>query len=537
MLTNWGTAASTVAAFVGLTLQPPSIPVIPIPSGPLEPSPSTSDEPDLGVDFPSRTQLRLKVERDGVLSVEETITVRRGGSMNRKSPLRIKSGDDRDRVFVVRDATVEGNGSAEATADEFSVELGEGKSILRYRVDGTVIDIGDRQEVRWQIAAGWDARMGLLRASFIAPEIPTSVKCLGGSFGSDTPCDDARLEPNGVTRINMQNLDAGDRVDLAIGLPSGTVPANARFEAPATVTVAGAFALTPLSGFGLLALTALLLAGIALLWAARGRDAKAAATEAGPVDVLVPDNGGVAFASPDGVLPGQIGTVTDHRVDSIDVTATVIDLAVRNYLWIEETPSDWRIVRRNPADEALNVYERAVYESIPQDGAMVSALKVDMRAIRAALYSDVVEREWVRRRPDRERAKWLGIGAGLALVGVVLTTVLALTVGNALIGLAVVIAGVVLALGARLMPARTKRGSVLVAQVRALTGFLREADPSAIPEQSRELVFSRSLPYAVVLGETSRWLTVFTLPGELAWFSGGRNLRAFVEALDRALAK
>jgi hypothetical protein len=542
VFTKWGMAASALAAFVGLAAQPPtipSIPQIPLPSGPLSPpatgSGPSSSEPDLGSpNFPSRTQLTLKVERDGLLSVEETVTVRKGGTLNRKSPLRIQSGGDRDRVFTVKDVKVDGNGSAEANADEFTVHLGEGKSILTYKVDGAVIDIGDHQEARWQVAAGWDARMGLLRASFIAPKAALSVTCLEGGFGSDTPCDHYKIESGGVTRIDMQNLNAGDRVDLAVGLPAGTVPANARFDA--AKTVASAFALTPFSGFGLLALTALLLAGFALLWAARGRDAKAVAADIGPVDLLVREKDSVAFASPDGVLPGQVGTVVDERVDPVDVTATVIDLAVRNYLWIQEIQGDWQIMQRNPADEALSSYERAVYEAFvtPQN---VSTLSIALGPVRAAMYSDVVEREWFKRRPDRERKRWLWVGAGLAVAGAALTAVLALTVGNALLGLALVVAGVALALGARLMPSRTKRGSVLVAQVRGLVQYLRETDPASIPDKDRELVFSRSLPYAVVLGESPKWLERFGTASELYWFSGGQNVGGFVAALDSALQR
>ncbi|CAM4001790.1 DUF2207 domain-containing protein [Kibdelosporangium persicum] len=541
MLTNWGVAAAGLVAAIGLSVgQPPpsipSIPVIPEPTGPVQP-PSSSDPgaaPD-GIEFPTRTQLQLKVERDGLLTVEETITVRSGEKLNRRSPLRIRSGD-RDRIFVVRDPKLEGNGSAQATADEFTVSVGQGKSVLRYQVEGAVIDLGDRQEVRWQLAAGWDARLGLLRATFIAPEIPISVRCNGGPYGSEQPCNRARTDNGGITRVSMSDLAAGDRVDLAIGLPAGTVPANARFAEPEKL--AGAFALTPFSGFGLLGLTVLLLGGLVLLWVARGRDAKVLATDVGPVDVLVHDQNGVAFASPDGVLPGQIGTVTDERVDPVDVTATVLDLAVRNYLWIQEiNGNDWQIMRRNPADDSLTAYERAVYDAVPEAGAVVSTLSVDLSRIKEAMYTDVVAREWFKRRPDQERTRWMAVGIGLAFIGAGLTAVLALTVGNALLGLAVVIAGVALALGARLMPARTKRGSVLLAQVRSLRGYLQSATPSSIPENDRELVFSRSLPYAVVLGESPRWLEAFGSSAELYWFSGGRNLPGFIAAMDRAVAK
>jgi uncharacterized protein (TIGR04222 family) len=222
-------------------------------------------------------------------------------------------------------------------------------------------------------------------------------------------------------------------------------------------------------------------------------------------------------------------------VDPVDVTATVIDLAVRNYLWIEEVAGDWRIVHRNPPDEALSAYERAVYDAFITDS--VSSLSVNLKPIRAAMYSDVVEREWFARRPDRERGRWMWIGAGLAVAGAALTVVLALTVGNALLGLAVVIAGVALALGARFMPSRTKRGSVLVAQVRSLVAYLRDTDPASIPEDDRELVFSRSLPYAVVVGEAPRWLEAFGAGNEFYWFGGGRDLPGFIAAVDRVAAK
>ena len=140
------------------------------------------------------------------------------------------------------------------------------------------------------------------------------------------------------------------------------------------------------------------------------------------------------------------------------------------------------------------------------------------------------------------------MAVAVGVLGAALTVVLALVGGAALFGLVVVVAGVALAVGARTMPARTKRGSVLLEHVRGLRGYLHTATPQDIPESDREMVFSRSLPYAVVLGETERWLATFagTRPG-LYWFGEaeqGGDLRRFAQrfpvflgAVDGVLAQ
>ena len=40
------------------------------------------------------------------------------------------------------------------------------------------------------------------------------------------------------------------------------------------------------------------------------------------------------------VRPGHVGTVADERVDPIDITATLIDLAVHGHLRITELPRE-----------------------------------------------------------------------------------------------------------------------------------------------------------------------------------------------------
>ncbi|HEX6354851.1 DUF2207 family protein [Actinophytocola sp.] len=501
--------------------------------------------------LPESVNIAMKLQRDGSLAVTEQVFVQAGKTMTRRAPLRIKAGDGQDRVFTVRDVKVTGKGTTSISGDELVMSLGDGVATVTYRVDGTVTDVDGHQEVRWQVASGWDTKVRSLRASFIAPDQPESVICLAGPFGTDSPCGSAITDSSQILRVVQDGLPVGERVDLTVNLPGGTVGANARYDDIATTS---AFALTTASSVGLGGLVLLLLGGFVLLWLARGRDARALATDVAPVELLMTGDGGrVAFASPDGVLPGQVGTVVDERVDVADVTATVVDLAVRNYLSIRETGSeDWVLVRRNPPDAALTAYERTVYQQVLGDAAEVplSALRgrVDLAAVRAAMYEDVVSRDWFARRPDHDRSLWSLVGVLLAVVGAAATVVLALTVGHALLGLVLVVGGLGLALGARMMPARTRRGSVLVQQIRGLLNYLRTTDASTIPAADREMVLSRSLPYAVVLGEVDGWANRFTgldtaadgTPG-IYWYESDQpaefpqRFAAFLVALDRAL--
>ena len=51
-------------------------------------------------------------------------------------------------------------------------------------------------------------------------------------------------------------------------------------------------------------------------------------------------DGEARFEMDAGIRPGQVGTLLDERVDPVDITATVLDLAVRNHLLVTELPRE-----------------------------------------------------------------------------------------------------------------------------------------------------------------------------------------------------
>src|SRR5205807_10279082 len=82
----------------------------------------------------------------------------------------------------------------------------------------------------------------------------------------------------------------------------------------------------------------------------------------------------VEFEPPDKLRPGELGTLVDAAANPLDVTATIVDLAVRGYLRIEEIPkhgwmgkADWTLVQTREPDDKLLPYERTLFNGIFKD--------------------------------------------------------------------------------------------------------------------------------------------------------------------------
>ncbi len=233
----------------------------------------------------------------------------------------------------------------------------------------------------------------------------------------------------------------------------------------------------------------------------------------------------------------------DEHADSSDIAATVIDLAVRRYVWITPVGSnDWRIDRVNAPDDQLRGYEKAVYRALLPDGTdsvTVGELRtpgrVQSQPVRTAMLADAVERGAF---IDRGRIGLpILLGGALIVGGIVATIALALTSGSALVGVAILLAGFATTLLPRFLPVRTAQGRELVGRIRALQRGLDATARDQIPPADQELVFSRALPFMVIGGRADNWIRAFrdlnlaadSQPG-LYWFGTferDRNLQRF----------
>ncbi|UJP41453.1 DUF2207 domain-containing protein [Cellulomonas palmilytica] len=414
---------------------------------------------------------------------------------------------------------------------------------LTYRVDGLVNPANEQHsgdELYWNvIGEGWEIPIGDVSATVTGPADVEGAVCFAGPSGSTAPCTSASTL--GATATFTQDLlGRGEPFTTVTGWPGGTFvgaePILVERPDPAAVWAPA----SPLGGVAVLA--ALGGSALAVRRVRRtGRDRAYLGLTPGLRPVHGQDVGSgyrdkrtpvsVQFTPPENVRPGELGTLVDEKADPVDVTATLIDLAVRGYLRIEEVPrknpkkkpKDWTLVRLRPADGALLEYEVRLLDDVFDDRSSVtlSDLKqtfaTSMGKVQDALYDQVTSLGWFRANPKSVRGAW--IAAGIALIvaaGIALAVAIAVggssssaPGGLALVPVAIGLVGVVVLVCAKHAPARTEDGTAVLAQALGFRTYLTTAEADQIRFEEGQDVFSRYLPYAIVFGVAERWARVF----------------------------
>ena len=231
----------------------------------------------------------------------------------------------------------------------------------------------------------------------------------------------------------------------------------------------------------------------------------------------------VEFVPPDRIKPGQVGTLIDEQANVIDVTATIVDFAVRRHLLIREVPAenyggkDWELVKLTDGDPKFLRYERELFDALfaGRDAVRLSQLRNtfagDLASVQSRLYEDMISEGWYPRSPETTRRYARGVAIGLLLASALVTFLLSFA-GLSLIGLGLVVAAIVLLIASRWFPARTGKGSAMLARVQGFRLYIATAEVEQIKFQEREEIFSSYLPYAMVFGLVDRWAGVFERP-------------------------
>src|SRR6266849_6728741 len=191
---------------------------------------------------------------------------------------------------------------------------------IEYSVSDALKFFEDHDELYWNVTGDeWDIPIQSASARIILPEGTTNIRAniFTGAYRSRAQNADIEIAGNGVEVRTREPLHLHEGLTVAAAFDKGFV-----HEPTAASTLAQIFRsnwplVIPVAAFVLMF----------HLWWTRGRDPRLR-----PIDAQ--------YEPPNQLTPGEAGTLVDNSADMRDITASIVDLAARGYIAIEEHQTD-----------------------------------------------------------------------------------------------------------------------------------------------------------------------------------------------------
>lgn len=388
--------------------------------------------------------------------------------------------------------------------------------VIGYTVCGGLLYYPEGDQLVWK-AVPSNSSFPIQNAS-VTVTLPDGVTV--DNYDATGPRGTATLIDNnqGVSFVATEPIRPGSS-DFAVRVqwPSGLVAGQ-----PASWQVAmdRQDQIAPVANLGVLALTIFVLVvgplGLYLLWYSKGRDA--------PVKLpaeWIPE-------PPSDLPAGMVGTLIDERADTKDVMATLVDLARRGVLAIQEEskPGAFGIGKTQEftyhlenANLPMRPYEKLLVDKLfdGEQSKQLSDLRdkfyVSMGQVQKELYQAVVDDGYFPANPESVRSKYaiLGVAALIAAFAVscFATIFLVQWSGFALcLPVAFAVPAIGLIVLARYMPRKTPSGATEAAKWLAFKRYMQNIEQYRKVEEVKE-IFDRYLPYAIAFGLEKSWIARF----------------------------
>ena len=481
----------------------------------------------------------LTVHSDGSLDVVEQITFRFTGSWNgivRDLSLRHTTAQGRAVKLKVSGVSVtDMSGQSlrvEAERKDYGWTRGlriwipnavnaDRAILIRYRVANAIRFFsarskeGELDELYWNVTGNnWDMPIDSVHAHVVLPDgVPVTRTA---AYANALTGADAKIEKEGseVDFTLVGHLARNSGMTIGVGWPAGSIsPRGSELGEK----LAGLVSRSPM----LIPFIVFLVAFVK--WLERGRD-----PEEGSVEVQ--------FEPVDGASPAELGTLVDNTADLRDITSTLIDLAVRGFVRIEETAQSRILGLGEHAEYIIYIVKKhaewiglkpheirylgALSSASPFDPfkVLVSQLRTTfpqaLPRIRDGIFDSLVSRGYYRERPDMVRKKWIVVAMIIASIGYGLATLsermMWVTFAPGAFMKAGVASGIIVLAFGLIMPARTAAGARARGAALGFKEFLDrvESDRYKKMTMSPEM-FERFLPYAMAFGVESKWARAF----------------------------
>lgn len=381
---------------------------------------------------------------------------------------------------------------------------------ISYKAKRAVTYFETHDELYWNITGNeWAVPIERSSAKIFLPEKKLSgvvLECFAGALGSKTPCSGFSLNEGDKSADFSQSFPLGKNQGLTVvvGFPKGMA------KEPGVFANGLDFFRNNLTyGFPLATFIILL-----TLWFRTGRDPRGKG-------VIIPQ-----YEPPRGLSPAELGTILDERADKADLSAEILNLAVKGHLKITRTEdkkigglikdTDY-IFERIPSAEAIAGFQQDLLETLTANSGVIKLSDIkteigqDIKAVRDEVYRSVTDKGFFVSNPNKQRAMYFG--AGLILV------YLFLEFGERFFAnwkwevIPFSVSGLLLMIFGYFMPAKTKEGVLVKEEIEGFKLYLSVAEKARLefhnaPEKSPE-VFEKFLPYAMALKVEKQWAKQF----------------------------
>jgi hypothetical protein len=414
---------------------------------------------------------------------------------------------------------------------------------LHYIVRNGVKFFEDHDELYWNVTGdAWDIPIGNASAQILLPAGATGIRTnvFTGSFGSKAHDAEASTSGSIIEVSTERPLMFHEGLTVAVAFDKGFV------KEPGTGELIGQF----LDSNWPLFLPIIAFFIMFLLWSARGRDPRIGSVA-------------VQYEPPDGLTPAEAGTLVDEQAAMRDITATIVDLAVRGYIVIEEKEKagiagmllhakDYTFHLKKGLKEwpGLKAHELALLGGIFSNGALtdvnLSSLQnvfyKNLPTIKNNIFDELMERGYFLHRPDYVRGGYVTGGLVIGVTIFLAGNWFSQKTGIALLPFFVagIASGIVIAGFGWFMPARTADGAKALAGVLGFEDFLTHVESDHLNRISQTPeTFEKFLPFAMALGVEKKWVgafqNIYSQPP--SWYqgnysSGGFYPIMFVNSLD-----
>ena len=397
---------------------------------------------------------------------------------------------------------------------------------LHYVVRNGLKFFEDHDELYWNVTGDeWDVPVGDASAHILLPQGVTGVRTneFTGSYRSRGQDAEVTTSDSTVEVSMTRPLSFHEGLTIVVGWDKGFV------KEPGASDLIGQFLVSNWPIF--LPIPVFLF--MFWLWSTRGRDPRV-----GPI--------AVQYAPPEGMSPAEAGTLVDEDAAMRDITATIVDLAVRGFIVIEEKEKSgimgllhnkeyvFHLKKGLQEWTGLKAHELALLAGIFSTGAQtdveLSTLQnqfyKNLPGIKNNIFDELMEHGYFQHRPDYVRG---GFVTGGIVVGFLL-----IFIGNALsqkMGVAIapffvaaILSGGIVAGFGWFMPARTADGAKALAGVLGFEDFLSHVEAGRLDRvgQTPE-TFEKFLPFAMALGVEKKWVgafqNIYSQPP--SWYQGG----------------